>query len=105
MEHIFNWTKRVFVVVPFGVAFALTVLMNLPSRLPVNRQHIASYGLTFASPWARLLDHGWFRSLGQHRSIDYAVVFWIPALFYALAVWLIFECARWMAGRFRIWSL
>jgi len=54
------WTKRILLALPFAAAAALTVLINVADRLHLRREHIAGYGFLFATPWAWLLDRGWF---------------------------------------------
>src|SRR2546421_315678 len=77
------WTKRILLALPFAAAAALTVLINVADRLHLRREHIAGYGFLFATPWAWLLDRGWFgdvRSRWAQEFIAYAVILWIAAL-------------------------
>src|SRR5436190_852803 len=86
------WTKRILLALPFAAAAALTVLINVADRLHLHREHISGYGFLFATPWAWLLDRGWFgdvRSRWAQEFIAYAVILWIPALLYSGSLWLL----------------
>jgi hypothetical protein len=87
------WTRRVLLSLPFAVAAVLTVLVTFADRLHLNLERVAGYGLLFATPWAWLLNRGWFS--GFHPLI---VVLWIPALLYSGCVWLFFRGLRILTG-------
>jgi hypothetical protein len=95
-------TKRLLILSPFAVATVLTVLINVNDRLHLRSEHIAGYGFLFATPWAWLLDRGWFGNV-QNRWLEtlvgYAVILWIPALLYSGCLWLLLRILSFAAGR------
>jgi hypothetical protein len=66
-------------------------------------EHVAGLGFLFAAPWRRLLGHEWY--FGNHpaqwidRVVTYTVVLWIPALLYALSLWLLMRGLGWIIIR------
>ena len=101
MEHIYNWTKRILLALPLAAAFTLTVLLNVPLRFHLNRQHFAGYSFLFGRPWAWLLDRGpsgapthWMRGIAS-----YAVVLWLPAFLYCICLWLLLRVLELAAHR------
>jgi hypothetical protein len=86
------WTRRLLLAFPFAVAATLTVMMNVADRFHWRREHIAGYGFLFSTPWAWLLDRGWFENVHNRwfeAFIAYAVILWIPALLYSACLWLL----------------
>jgi hypothetical protein len=91
VEHIYNWTKRILLALPLAAAFTLTVLLNVPARFQLNRQHFAQTSFLFGRPWAWLLQRG--QSGAPTHSmrgiVSYAVVLWVPALLDCVSLWLV----------------
>jgi len=84
------WARRLFIVFPFIIAATLTLLMNTVDRVHVQR--VAGYGFFFGTPWAWLLDRGWFGNVHSRwveTLIGYAVILWIPAVLYSCCLWLL----------------
>jgi hypothetical protein len=97
------WTRRILLTAPFVIAVTLNVLMAAADRLHLHREHIVGYGFLFASPWAWLLDLGWFHiphNRWQQTLLSYAIFIWIPALLYSGCVWLLF----FSIAKFRHWT-
>lgn len=87
-----SWPKRLLLVSPFAVAAVLTALMIVANRLHLRNEQIAGLAFLFGTPWAWLLDHGWFgnvQSRWAESLISYAVMLWIPALLYSACLWLL----------------
>jgi hypothetical protein len=55
-----SWTKRLLLALPFAIAAVLNAFILAVDRLHLRREHIAGYGFVFGTPWAWLLDGGWF---------------------------------------------
>jgi hypothetical protein len=95
-----SWTKRLLLALPFAIAAVLTVLL-----LGVDRQHgqhVAGYCFLFGTPWAWLLDRGWFghvRSRWGTALELYSLVLWIPAALYSSCIWLIFAGLEMLSRR------
>lgn len=71
----------------------LNVLGLVADRLHLQSEHIAGYGFLFGTPWAWLLDRGWFgdvRSRWMMALEVFLVVLWIPAALYSCCIWLVF---------------
>jgi len=88
-----SWTKRLLLALPFGIAAVLNVLSLFVDRLHLHRQRVAEYVFLFATPWAWLLDHGWFGVVHNRwlsELLGYTLLLWIPAALYSCCIWLIF---------------
>jgi len=97
-----GWTKRILLALPFAIASVLNGLMVAADRLHLHREHIAGYGFLFATPWAWLLDSGWFPNIHNRllmRLVGYAVILWIPAALYSACLWLLLVGLRIGAAR------
>ncbi len=88
------WIKRFSLALPFAISFVLTVLVAFGDSFHLRMERIAGYGFAFGTPWAWLLDRGWF-GVVHNQWLDsvlvYAVVLWIPALLYSTCLWLLFR--------------
>ena len=96
------WTKRFLLALPFAIAAALNVLMLVADRFHLRSEHIAGYGFLFGTPWAWLLDHGWFGGARSRWLIAlevYLVVLWIPAALYSCCIWLVFAGLKMISRR------
>jgi hypothetical protein len=89
---------------PFAVAGVLNMLVIMPHP-PFNwrAERIAGYGFAFGAPWAWLLDHVWLWGwLDAYRPVDtvvtYMTVLWIPAMLYALCIWLAVRSFKFVLG-------
>jgi hypothetical protein len=85
--------KRMLVSIPFAIAFVLNVFVIAARPLGWRLKHIEGYVFLFGTPWAWLLDRGWF---GVHNKLaeeilTYAMLLWIPALLYSLCLWLLLK--------------
>jgi hypothetical protein len=88
------WVKRIMLSFPFAIAAALTAMLAVARHFPMRREHLAGYAFLFATPWAWLLDHNWFGGSNAawfERFINYMVILWIPALLYAVCLWLLLK--------------
>jgi hypothetical protein len=97
-----RWIRRLLIALPLAIACVLNVLMIAANRFHLHREHIAGYGFLFATPWAWLLDRGWFGNV-HNRSLEalfgYAVILWIPAVLYSGCLWLLVVGLKSFAGR------
>jgi len=90
--------------VPFIIAAALTLLVVSADRLHLRREHIAGCAFLFGTPWAWLLDRGWFGSIQSRWAeslISYAVILWIPAVLYSACLWLLLRGLGYKTARDR----
>jgi hypothetical protein len=74
------------------IALLLNVLMIAAGRFHFHREHIAGYGFLFFTPWAWLLDRGWFGNFHNRWFevlVGYAFILWIPAALYSGCLWLL----------------
>jgi hypothetical protein len=88
------WARRILLAVPFATATVLTALISFSDRLHLRSERIAGYGFALGTPWAWLLDRGWFgyiHSRWLQSLTTYVVVLWIPALLYSFGLWLLFR--------------
>jgi hypothetical protein len=86
------WLRRALLAVPFLIATVLTVLISSARTLHLRSERIAGYGFLFGTPWAWLLDHGWFGNVHSRwfqSLIVYAVILWIPAALYSVCLWIL----------------
>jgi hypothetical protein len=99
------WLKRIGLAAPFAIAALLTGLGMTADRLHLYREHIAGYCFLFATPWAWLLDRGWFvfgsHSLWVNTAVEYSVLLWIPAALYSGCLWLFLRACRFLSRRKR----
>jgi len=87
-----DWARRLLLGLPMAIGAVLNVLMVVADRFHLHRERIAGYGFLFATPWAWLLDRGWFGNLHNRwlqALIGYAVILWIPAMLYSVCLWLV----------------
>lgn len=88
------WTKRVLLTLPFAVAAILNALDAIARPMHWHGEHFDGYCFLFGTPWAWLLDRGWFGAT-HNRLLDTIlaalVILWIPALLYSACIWLIFR--------------
>ena len=94
--------RRAVLVFPFVVAGLLNVLLIVTRPLHLRSEHIAGYGFLFLTPWAWLLDRGWFdavRPKWLETLVAYLFILWIPALLYSACFWLLFRAAEFCARR------
>jgi hypothetical protein len=97
-----GWMKRLLLVLPFVIAGVLNVLMVNADRFHLRREHIAGYGFLFCTPWAWLLDRGWFghvHSRWMMMLVGYSVILWIPAALYSCCIWGLFAGFRLITAR------
>src|SRR4029077_11604778 len=96
--------RRLVLGFPFAVAAASNVLVNIARPLHWRSEHVAGYCFLFATPWAWLLDRGWFGPF-ENRWLDtlmgYLILIWIPALLYSGCLWLLLRVNRVRTGRIR----
>ena len=95
------WTKRLLITLPFGIAAVLNVLMLSADRLHLQREHVAGFGFLFATPWAWLLERGWFGSVhGRWVMVllGYMFILWIPAALYSCCLCLLFVAFKTVAA-------
>ncbi len=101
-----KWTARIALAFPFAVASVLSVLISIARPFHWRSEHLAGYCFLFASPWAWLLDNGWFGSSFHSKwlgvLVTYMILLWIPALLYSGCFWLLFRIGR--ATRERIYN-
>src|SRR5438874_13692070 len=87
------WIKRSLIALPFAIAGVLNVLAIAADRLHLHREHVAGFVFLFATPWAWLLDRGWF-PITHNRLlmalIGYGLLLWIPAALYSGCLRLLF---------------
>jgi hypothetical protein len=62
------WTKRFLLALPFVIGAVLNVLLLVADRFHLRSEHIAGYGFLFGTPWAWLLDRGWFGRFEDMRA-------------------------------------
>ena len=96
------WTKRFLLALPFAIAAVLNVLLLAADRLHLRSEHIAGYGFLFATPWAWLLDNGWFphvHSRWMMALVGYSFILWIPAALYSCCIWLFFVGLKTVTAR------
>src|SRR5712675_604084 len=92
-----TWIRAMLVASPFVVAAVLNVLVGVADRFHFSLQRVAGYCFLFGTPWAWLLDRGWFGSVEGRQAqvlITYAVVLWIPALLYSSCLWILLRVLR-----------
>lgn len=83
--------RRLVIASPFAVASVLNLVSLVTHRLHWNPQHIAGYGFLFAAPWGWLID-GLFVSVHNRwltALYGYTVMLWVPAVLYAVCLWLL----------------
>lgn len=94
-----RWCRRGILALPFLVAASLNVLVCFADNLHLRIEHFAGLGFLFAAPWGWLLEHDWY--FGHHPAqwvdnvVSYVAVLWIPALLYALSLWLLIRGLGW----------
>ena len=91
------WVRRILLIIPFGVAATLNILVALTRPMHWRSEHLAGYCFLFMTPWAWLLDRGWIPATQSKilNSILAALfILWIPALLYSACLWLIFRFVR-----------
>ena len=96
------WTKRFLLALPFAIAAVLNVFLLIADRFHLRSEHIAGYGFLFGTPWAWLLDRGWFghvRTRWMMALEVYSVVLWIPAALYSCCIWLVFAGLKMISRR------
>ena len=96
------WTRRALLTVPLLIAALLNVLLIVARPLHWRSEHIAGYGFLFLTPWAWLLDRGWFDTVNSkwlENLIAYLLILWTPALLYSACFWLLFRAAQFWARR------
>ena len=89
-----KWTKRILLMLPFGIAAILNILIQVSDHLHLRGERVAGYGFLFASPWAWLTDHDWFgngHSRWVESLINYLAILWIPAALYSACIWLLLK--------------
>ena len=87
-----SWIKRLLLATPFGIAAVLNLLSLFADQLHLRRERVAGYGFLFATPWAWLLDHGWFAAVHSrwlNELLVYSLILWIPAALYSCCIWLV----------------
>ena len=88
---------RIALALPFFIAGILNVLVVIARPLHWRTEHVAGYFFLFGTPWAWLLDRGWFGSMNNKwldAAIVYSVVLWVPALLYSGCLWLLMRARR-----------
>ena len=97
-----RWADRLLIALPFVIAGVLNVLSISASRFHLHSEDFAGYGFLFATPWAWLVDRGWFENV-HSRSLElfigYALILWIPATLYSACLWLLVVGIRRLATR------
>src|SRR5262245_57845085 len=92
--------RRAVLALPFVVAGLLNVLLVVARPLHWRTEHLAGYGFLFLTPWAWLLDRGWFTNVNSkwlETLIAYLFILWIPALLYSACFWLLLRVGQlWM---------
>jgi len=86
-----RWLSRTLLAIPFAIASVLQILVLIARPLGWKSQHIAGYALLFGTPWAWLLDRGWFDVHNRlaEEVLAYTLVLWVPALLYSLCLWML----------------
>jgi hypothetical protein len=84
------------------VAAVLSILVSVADRFHLRLERMAGYSFLFGTPWAWLLDRGWFG--GGHAGwldalIAQCVILWIPAILYSACLWLVFRGVGFIAHR------
>jgi hypothetical protein len=79
---------------PFAVAAILNTLEAIARPMHWYSERFDGYCFLFATPWAWLLDRGWFGT--THNSLldsilAAVVIIWISALLYSACIWLLFR--------------
>jgi hypothetical protein len=83
---------RILLLLPFGIAGTLTILLSIAARLRIRSEHVAGLCFLFATPWAWLLDRGSFPHIENHAIqalVLYIVLLWVPATLYSVVLWLL----------------
>ncbi len=83
---------------PFVIAFALNVLVLASDHLTLRREHIAGLCFLFGTPWAWLLDQGWFGNVNNQFAF-FAVILWVPAMLYSASLWILVCAVRFARTR------
>jgi len=82
---------------PFAVAAMLNVLDAIARPMHWYAERFDGYCFLFGTPWAWLLDRGWFGAT-NNRFLDVIlaalVILWIPALLYTACIWLVYRLFR-----------
>jgi hypothetical protein len=89
--------SRAMLALPFLVAGLLNVLLIVARPLHWRSEHIEAYVFSFSTPWAWLLDRGWFPRVNSRwleTLIVYLVILWIPALLYSVCFWLLLRAEQ-----------
>jgi hypothetical protein len=95
-----SWANRLLVAIPFAIAALLNALMVGVEHLHLRLDYIARYGFVFSGPWVWLegitditnhvnVQNGWLRGF-----LAYVTLLWIPAVLYAVCVWLLLVILR-----------
>lgn len=95
-----SWAHRLLVAIPFAIAALLNALMVGVEHLHLRLDYIARYGFVFSGPWLWLegigditnhvnVQNGWLRGF-----LAYVTLLWIPAVLYAVCVWLLLVILR-----------
>lgn len=90
-----TWTNRLLIALPFAIAALLNALMVGIEHLHLRLDYVARYWFVFSGPWMWLVDvvniadhvnigNPWLRGF-----ISYVALLWIPAVLYAVCVWLL----------------
>ena len=91
------WAKRILLMLPFVVAAVLNVVVAIAPPMHWRSEHLAGYCFLFGTPWAWLLDRGWFGATNSrllNTILAALIILWIPAFLYSGCIWLIFRFIR-----------